>query len=137
MVVVLSGGCDVSCAGVKKYVPKYKCSEEQKQDWFNEKCFKAKEKRDRAWRIWKRNRNARNKENYTSLRNEYAKVRKEEEKKFEKDIVDKCKEQPKLFYRFINKKMKVRESIESLKIGAEKSFEDAGLEVDAKKSFVD
>jgi len=102
-------------AGVKKYVPKYKWREEQKQDWFNEKCFKAKEKRDRAWRIWKRNRNARNKENYTSLRNEYAKVRKEEEKKFEKDIVDKCKEHPKLFYRFINKKMKVRDSIESLK----------------------
>ena len=66
--------------GVKNYVPKYKWKEEQKQDQLNAMCFKAKEKRDRSWRIWKINRNARNKENYWTLRNEYAKVRKEEEK---------------------------------------------------------
>ncbi len=34
------------------------------------------------------------------------KIRKEEEKGYEKDIVNKCKEEPKLFYKFINGKIK-------------------------------
>ena len=42
------------------------------------------------------------------------KVRKEEEK-FKKDIVEKCKEQPKLGYGFINGKIKVKETIERLR----------------------
>ena len=44
------------------------------------------------------------KEDYKLERNEYVRVRREEEKRYEKDIVDKCKEEPKLFYRFINGK---------------------------------
>ena len=114
---------NVYTTGVRKFVPKYKGKEEQKNDWFNVTCLKAREKRDRAWRRWKRNRNERNRENYQILRNEYVKVRKEEERKFEKDIVEKCKEQPKLFYRFINRKLKVKETIVRLK-GEEGIIED-------------
>ena len=37
-------------------------------------------------------------------RNEYFRVRREE-RNFEKDVVKKCKEKPKLFYRFIKGKV--------------------------------
>ena len=46
------------------------------------------------------------KEEYKLERNEYVRVRRDKEKIYEKDIVDKCKEEPKLFYRFINGKTK-------------------------------
>lgn len=36
----------------------------------------------------------------------------EEEKEYEKAMVEKCKEQPKLFDRFINGKIKPKEKIE-------------------------
>ena len=101
--------------GVRRYVPKYRPKEVGQNDWFNARCTKAKEKRDEAWKRWKRNRNLRNKENFKIARNEYVKVRKEEERQYEKDIVEKCKDQPKLFYKFINKKMKKRVTIELLK----------------------
>ena len=45
------------------------------------------------------------KEEYNLEKNEYVRVRREE-KRYEKDIlvVDKCKEEPKLFYRFLMEK---------------------------------
>ena len=44
----------------------------------------------------KRNRNPRNKGSFKLARHDYMKVRKEEEKEYEKNIVKKCKKQPKL-----------------------------------------
>ena len=55
------------------------------------------------------------KEEYELERNEYVKVRREEEKRYEKDTVDKCKEGPKLFYWFINGKIKHKKIITILK----------------------
>ena len=46
------------------------------------------------------------KEEYKLERIEYVRVRRVDEKRYEKDIVDKCKEEQKLFYRFINGKIK-------------------------------
>ena len=54
-------------------------------------------------------------EEYKLERNEYVRLRREEEKGYEKDIVDKCKEEQKLFYRFINGKIKHKEIITRLK----------------------
>ena len=56
-----------------------------------------------------------NRNKYKLARNEYARIRREEEKKFEKDIVNKCKEEPKLFNRYINGKIKQKERITRLK----------------------
>ena len=56
-----------------------------------------------------------NKAYYQTARNDYGKMRKEEKRNYEKDIVNKCKEQPKLFYRYINGKLKNKEVIEKLK----------------------
>ena len=59
-----------------------------------QKCAKAKENRDKAWKKWKKSRNVANKETFKIARNDYVKVRKEEERNYEKDIVEKCKEHP-------------------------------------------
>ncbi|XP_050725009.1 uncharacterized protein LOC127002828 [Eriocheir sinensis] len=103
--------------GVMKYVPLYKPKEKGKNDWFNARCADAKEKRDKAWKRLKRNKNQRNKEDFKIARNEYVKIRREKEKGYEKDIVEKCKEEPKLFYRFINGKIKPRKKVGRLKDG--------------------
>ena len=92
--------------GVKEYVLFYKVKEKGKKEWFNGKCERAKKRRDEAWRIMKRKPIQKRKE-YKLERNEYVRVRREENR-YEKDIVDKCKEEPKLFYRFINGKIKQR-----------------------------
>ena len=42
---------------------------------------------------------------YKLARNEYVRVRREEEIKYEKSIVDNCKKDFKLFYRYINLKL--------------------------------
>ena len=55
------------------------------------------------------------------------KIRKEEEKGYEKDIVEKSKEQPKLFYRFVNGKTKPKETIERLKEGNKEVSDPKGL----------
>ena len=54
------------------------------------------------------------KEEYKLTRNEYVMVRREEEKLYEKDV-DMCKEELKLFYKYINGKIKHKKSVARLK----------------------
>ena len=51
---------------------------------------------------------------HREARNYYVRLRREEEVQFEKDIVNKCKDEPKPFYRHIRGKMINREVIEEL-----------------------
>lgn len=74
--------------GTENYVPLYKEINTRKQDWFNTRCGKAKEKRGDSCI-------------------KYARVLREEQKGYER--VEKCEEDPKLFYRFINCKIKPKE----------------------------
>ena len=101
--------------GIIKYVPEYKVKEKGKKDWFNKRCATAKAKRDKAFKRLMKRPTQENKTEYKLERNEYVKIRREEEMKFEKDIVDKCKEEPKLFYRYINGKIKSKESVTRLR----------------------
>ena len=87
----------------------------EKKDWFNVRCVIAKKKRDEAWKKMKRNRDPRNKENFKLARNNCTEVKKEEEREYEKDVMEKCKEQPKLLYIFINRKIKLKKDIERLR----------------------
>ena len=56
--------------------------------------------RDKAWRKLKKQRNEIHREQYKEARNEYIRIRREEERMFEKDVVEKCEKEPKLFYRY-------------------------------------
>ncbi|MPC57590.1 hypothetical protein E2C01_051573 [Portunus trituberculatus] len=69
-------------------------------------------KKDKAWKKLKKQRNESNRQQYKDARNEYIRVRREEERNFEKDVVQKSEDEPKLFYKYINGKMKNMETIE-------------------------
>ena len=105
--------------GVQKYMPVYKVKE-SKYSWYNARCARAKKIKDVAWRKLKKHRNDNNRESYKEARNEYVRIRREEKIRFEKDIVEKCKEKPKLFYRHIKGKMTNKETIEKLEKGGKK-----------------
>ncbi len=64
--------------------------EKGRKEWYNGECEKAKNKRDEEWKTLRRELNHRNGEEYKLTRNYYVKVRREEERKYENDIVDKC-----------------------------------------------
>ena len=101
--------------GIMYHVPEYKVKDKGRKDWFNLKCISAKKKRYEAFKRMRRKPTQENKAKYKSERNEYVRIRREEEIKFERDIVEKCKEEPKLFYRYVNGKMKNRDSITKLR----------------------
>ncbi len=100
---------------VEKYLPFNKITKKGRKEWYNGECEKANKKRDEAWERLRRKLNNRNREEYKLARNEYVRVRREEERKYEKDIVDKCINEPKLFYRYINQKIGNKETIAQLK----------------------
>ncbi len=57
----------------------------------NGKCEEPKKKRDEAWKRLRRKLNPKNREEYKLARNEYVRVRREEERRYEKGIVDNIK----------------------------------------------
>ena len=54
-------------------------------------------------------------EEYKTTRNEYVRIWREESN-FERNIIEKCKIEPKLFYRYINGKMKSKGGVDKLKV---------------------
>ena len=77
--------------------------------------MEAKRKKDRAWKGYKINRSYSNWEQYKQARNEYTKVRRDEQRNYEKKIVEKCADKPKLFYKFINNKIKNKEMVNTMR----------------------
>lgn len=94
---------------IKRYVPRMSKREIGRSDWFNRECMDAKNKRDRMWRNWRRRKRQDLWVKYTEARNEYVRLYRETKRKYEKDIVNKCKDQSKLFYRFVNSKLRNKE----------------------------
>ena len=99
---------------VSQHVPRVSKKEITESDWFNKGCMEAKNKRDWMWNKWRRKRRADLWENYTNARNEHVRLCREVKRNYEKDIVEKCKDQPKLFYRFVNSKLKHKEGLNKL-----------------------
>ena len=102
--------------GINQFVPKIKGKTTWIKPWYNIRCAKAKRNRDEAWNRWKKKRTTDAGIKYKLARNEYVRIRREEERNFEKDIVEKCKDQPKLFYKFVNGRLKEKQSIERLRL---------------------
>ena len=95
--------------------------------WFNERCRKAKEERDREWRNMRRRKSEWSRDKYHRARNNYTKIRREEEAKYEKNIVDKYESDPKLFYKYINGKTKIKGAIQRLRVEGRVIEEDGEL----------
>ena len=112
-------------SGIRRYVPKIgqqKWKMERKNEWFNKQCKEAWEMKKRAWNKARKRRNSRTWKEYTEARNRYTTIRRDEQRKYEKNIVEKCKVEPKLFYRFINGRLKSQDSVLKLRVG-EKTYE--------------
>ena len=62
-------------------------------------------------------------------------VLREEQRQFEKDIIDRCKNEPKLFYRFVNGKLKRKTGLDKLRVDGV-IYEDPKAVADVKnRSF--
>lgn len=79
---------------VSKYVPAFKEHKCWKKEWFNVKCEAARERKIKAWKKMCRRNKQKNREEYKMARNIYVQVRRQEERNYEKNIVDKCKDGP-------------------------------------------
>ena len=107
--------CDIYKMGVNKFVPYKKLSGiRRKNQWMDGRCMVAREKRDLLWNRFRRHGGERAYNRYKTARNEYTKVRREAEVEYQRDIVDKCEKEPKLFHSFIKSKIKVKDKIQSL-----------------------
>ena len=85
------------------------------------KC--RKERTDNYWR------------DYIEARNECVRVMREEKHDYEKDIMEKCKSDPKLFYRHVNSKMKKQEGVTRLKIEGNIIHEELDMAEEMNKGF--
>ena len=56
--------------------------------------------------------------------NEYVRIRREEEIIFEEDMVEKCENEPILLFKYINGKMKCKETIDKI-VKGEKTYQTA------------
>ena len=98
-----------------KFVPRGRTNCKKGKEWYNGKCEKARKDKTKAWNRWRREPSGSNWGEYVETRNECVEIMRQEKHNYEKSIVDKCKSDPKLFYRHVNGKMKRKEGITGLK----------------------
>ena len=101
---------------VEQYVPKGRKSCKMGREWYSGKCEKARTSKTKAWNRWRRIATENNWKEYVKARNECVRIMREEKHNYERNIMDKCKSDPKLFYRHVNSKMKRRERITGMKV---------------------
>ena len=101
---------------VERYVPKSRGNYKKGKEWYNRGCEEARKCKYKAWNIWRKRRTEENWNKYVKARNECVRIMRMEKLNYEKDIINKCKTDPKLFYRHINGKMKKREGITCLTV---------------------
>ena len=107
--------CEIYKKGVEKFISKFKIDARNCQKWFNDKCKKMREKKHLLWKRFRRHRSQAAYERYKVGRNEYTQTMREAKLNFEKDIINKCTSQPKLFFNYINSKTKSRDQISAIK----------------------
>ena len=106
--------CDIYNAAINIFIPQKKMETWKEKQWFNAKCKEAKSRRDVLWNRFRRHGGQRAYSNYKKARNEYTRIRREAQIDHEKDIVNKCQSQPKLFYKYVKGKIKVTDKIQSI-----------------------
>ena len=99
--------------GVEKFIPKIKQggTPQDNKKWFNARCARARKNKELLWKRYSRHRSEPARARYNEARNSYTQIRREAQMNYEKDIIDKSKEQPNLFYDYINSKTKKKDQI--------------------------
>ncbi len=120
---------------VEMYVPKGRVNYKQGKEWYNMRCDKARLCKKNAWNRWRKRRTETRWKEYVNARNDCVKIMRIEKKNYEKDIMEKCKSSPRLFYRHINGKMRRKEGINGLMVDGIKYDEDQEMAEVMNKKF--
>lgn len=73
------------------------------------KCMAARAKRDLMWNRFRRHGGKGDHNRYKTAGNDYTSGRREAEVEYQRDILNKCKDEPKLFHNYIKSKTKVKD----------------------------
>ncbi len=119
--------CAICKQGAEQYIPIAKDFPKAKNDWFGARCYQAKVERDKLWKRYRRHKSDEAYERYKIARNNYTKVRRQEEIDFERGVVMKSKDDPNILYGFINKRTKVKEKIQRIVHNGEIFEEEEGM----------
>ena len=120
---------------VEKFVPYYSKKTLGKSPWFDRRCIEAKRNKERAWKRFKKRGEEWEREAYKVAKNRYVEVRRQAQKEYEKRIVEKCDCDPKMFYKFVNGKLKKKEAVERVRLGDEIFENDKDIAEILNKSF--
>ena len=102
--------------GIKLFIPVKKFSNRKKKPiWSNGHVKKSVKKKYKLYKRWLESENSYDYQIYIKERNETAKLIKKAKKDHEKKIAQKSKENPKMFWNYINSQRKCKESIPVLK----------------------
>ena len=104
---------------VSKFVPRGRVTCIKGKEWFNRKCYLARNDKKRYWNRWLKEHSDSRWKDYIIARNESVRIMREEKQNFEKDIMDKCKSDPRLFYKHVNGRKKNWEGITRLVVDGE------------------
>ena len=106
--------CEIYHKGVKMFIPLKNRGIGRNTHWLDGRCLAARQKRDLLWNRLRRHHGEQAYKRYKRARNEYTQVRREAEIEYQRDLVNKCKEEPKLFYSHVKSKTKVKDKIQCL-----------------------
>ena len=102
--------------GTQQHIPKVKEFKPRTPEWFNARCREAKQRKELTWKRWNRHKIRLTRDRFVTARNKYTEIRREEARKFEKDIVEKGEKEPKILYAHINRRTKVKNKLQRLKV---------------------
>ena len=108
---------------VNEFVPKGRQTYKKGKEWFNRKCLMARNEKRRTWSRWRKERSERRWNDYVNARNESVKIIREEKRNYEKDIMEKCQSDPRLFYKHVNARKKKGEGITKLVVDGQEYTE--------------
>ena len=97
-----------------KFVPKMKSNSNTKGKrvmWMTKKIKKSIKKRNKAWDVFKENRQLHKLNQYKKLRNQLTNEIRNAKRKFEEDLSIKIKQSPKAFYAYVGSKTRVRDRV--------------------------
>merc|ERR1712035_218813 len=87
------------------------------------------------WTKWNRHMTEPARERFVQARNEYTEIRREEARKFEKEIAEKSVEEPEILHAHINSKMKVKNKLQRLRADGEIHESDKAMCEALNESF--
>merc|ERR1711980_80850 len=121
--------------GTEQCIPKAKEEKCEAPDWFNDRCREARDKKGFFWTRWNRHRTEPARERFLQARHEYTDIRREEDRKFEKGIIEKSVKEPKISYAHINSKMKLKNKLQRLRVDGEIHRSDKAMCEALNESF--